>query len=103
MPKFTPEQRTKALMYFLGWQGGTIHQVADEIGISAYNIHNLDMDGPRDNATSGWFGVRTCGMDWRREVLLPKAKGDWSFWTGVIEGFWATGDLSETRPHNSNA
>lgn len=30
------------LMFILGWQGGTIHQVAEKLGVKASDIHTAD-------------------------------------------------------------
>ena len=92
MVQYEAEKRVEAFRYFMGWRGGTIHQIAEETGISAYNLLNLEMSrsgyGVGDAYTAGWFGVSTCSRDWRVDELLPKAKGDWSYWCGVICAYW---------------
>lgn len=39
---------TEILMYVLGWQGGTIHQLAHEIGINQDEILNADAEKMRE-------------------------------------------------------
>lgn len=89
--QFTPEQRARALYYYFGWQGGTIHQLARETGCSAdqllYGAHGAERLG------GGFSAVRTCETAWRRDRLAPKHQGDWPYWRDVILGFWATGPL----------
>ena len=36
--EITPSMRLRALLYFFGWQGGTIHQVAAETGLTHSDI-----------------------------------------------------------------
>lgn len=88
--QFTPSQRTRALFYFFGWQGGTIHQLAHETGIDSETIlHGV----VAHDSNGGFSAIRTCGRDWRRGTLAPKHKGDWPFYAAAISGFWATGAL----------
>lgn len=39
---------TEILMFVIGWQGGTVHQVASAIGISVQDILDADGDRMRD-------------------------------------------------------
>lgn len=39
---------TEILMFILGWQGGTVHQVAEVLGISTGTILNADYDKMQD-------------------------------------------------------
>lgn len=90
LSQYTPEERARALYYFFGQQGGTIHQLAGQTGVDAHTL--LYGDAPSLNA-GGWFAIRTCDAAHRRDVLASKARGDWSFWAEAIRGFWATGPL----------
>lgn len=36
------------LMFILGWQGGTIHDVATALGVSAYSIADADYEKMQD-------------------------------------------------------
>jgi hypothetical protein len=91
---YTPEERTRALCYFFGWQGGTIQQLADATGVSAENLlyrkHGYEPSLP---AANGFSAIRTCGASFRRDRLAPQNKGDWAFWRDAIRGFWVTGPL----------
>lgn len=86
---FSPSQRFEALAYYFGWQGGTCHQLDAATGCKDVIGRAFDQT---DNS-GGWFAVRTCSKDWRRDTLAPKHQGDWAFWCGVIQGYWATGTL----------
>jgi hypothetical protein len=91
---YTPEERARALYYFFGWQGGTIHQLADATGISADDLlHRKHGYEPSLPAVSGFSAIRTCGTAWRRDTLAPKRKGDWAYWRDAIRGFWITGPM----------
>lgn len=98
--KYNEEQRTKALYYYLGWQGGTVHQLANEIGLTVQQILYDEMPSKAETATRardfshGFSAVRTCDLNWRVTKLLPEWKGNVDYWYGVIEGFHITGPLS---------
>lgn len=85
------ENRVRALLYYFGWQGGTIHQIADATGCSVnqllYGLHGDERLG------GGFSAVRTCDTEWRRDTLAPRYRADWAYWRDVIHGFWATGPL----------
>lgn len=93
----TPENRLKALFYYFGWQGGTIHQVSEVTGLTAHKIlygdHSSGPDEP-SALTGGFSAIRTCDKQWRVERLAPKHQGDWPYWRDAILGYWATGALS---------
>lgn len=86
----TESMRMRALLYFMGWQGDTIEQLARETALAS--IHLLNAPLVKDNP-DGFSAVRTCDRDWRRGFLAPRRKGDWDFYSGVIKGFWVTGPL----------
>lgn len=80
--------RTQALCKALGWQGGTIHQVSEETGVS---VEELLYGEPLDKSliagyTGGWFAGRTCTVEFNLRVNFPKNKGNPDFWIGVAEG-----------------
>jgi hypothetical protein len=96
--KLSPEQRTQALYYYFGWQGGTVHQLAQATGLSVDDIlYREHGDERSDIHLAGFSAIRTCDMDWRRNTLAPKRQGEWAYWRDAIGGFWATGALSETK------
>lgn len=85
----TPEQRTLALCHAFGWQGGTIHQLAQETGCT---VHDLLYADERTNDTDnahGWFAVRTCTMAFNKATNFPKAQGRIQFWLGAASGQYA--------------
>lgn len=93
----TPENRTKALLYYFGWQGGTIHQIAKETGLDSQKIlYGEHSSCPEESSrlSGGFSAIRTCDKPWRVERLAPKHQGDWPFWRDAILGYWATGALS---------
>lgn len=87
----TPEQRTQALYYYFGWNGGTVHQLANETGLDVNRILTGE-HGP-ERLSGGMSAIRTCGREWRVKTLAPKHKGDWPYWRDAIVGFWITGPL----------
>ena len=93
--EITPSMRLRALLYFFGWQGGTIHQVAAETGLDQLQILNAPLDPtPRlGHSVDGFSAIRTCDREWRRDTLAPKHRGNWQFFASAIRGFWITGPI----------
>ena len=83
--------RLEALCKALGWQGGTIRQVAAEIGCKAEDILNSSpTDMTLNTAYSrGWFAGRTCTVEFNRHTNFPPRKGNLDFWLGVADGLSA--------------
>lgn len=83
--------RTLALCQLLGWQGGTIHQVAKETGCSVdgllYGI--AEREGIPSDFTRGWFAARTCAPIRFRQLVMSKYRGNLDFWLGAAEGWIA--------------
>lgn len=93
---FTPEQRTRALLYYFGWQGGTIHQLAKETGVAASDLLYKNESYPDPVIPlAGFSAIRTCDKDWRVNRLAPNHKGEWPYWRDAIIGFWVTGPLDK--------
>ena len=95
--QFTPEQRMQALLYYFGWNGGTIHQIAKETGLETQKILYADHSSSAAEPSilsDGFSAIRTCDKQWRVEKLAPKHQGDWPYWRDAILGYWATGPLS---------
>lgn len=89
----TPEQRMAALLYYFGWQGGTIHQLAAETGCKSSDL----LYSPwKRNQSYGMSAIRTCDRNWRVNRLAQKHKGDLDYWLDAILGYWITGPLKET-------
>lgn len=85
--------RLRALLYFMGWQGGTIHQIAGATGLRQEQILDEPLRDKGEDDASGWFAMRTCDRSWRAGHLAPKYQGDWLFFSVAIRAFWATGPL----------
>ena len=86
----TPEQRADALFYYFGWQGGNVHQLASETGLTTNQILYDAPDVPKNissDFSSGFSAVRTCTKTWRVETLAPRYIGNISYWLGVMEGY----------------
>lgn len=81
--------RTEALCKALGWQGGTIHQVSQEIGVDTqtilYGKPTLG-EGLNTPYSHGWFAGRTCSVEHNKANIFPLRKGDADFWLGVADG-----------------
>lgn len=80
--------RTEALCRVLGWQGGTIHQVATETGCRVEHLlyGSVSDQTLTSDYTKGWFSARTCSLEWNRKTNFPKHKGNLAFWIGAAEG-----------------
>lgn len=80
---------TELLCNVLGWQGGTVHQVARETGLTVEEIIYTDrtLDTINGKSTSpGWFANRTCSLDHQRAVCFPARQRDLAFWMGAARG-----------------
>ena len=89
----TEEQRTRALMFFFGWHGGTVHQLAGATGVDVQTLLYAPLTGAP--LTGGFSAIRTCSADWRVERLAPQNQNNWPFWRDALAGFWATGPLDQ--------
>lgn len=85
-------QRAEALYAYFGWQGGTVHQLAEATGLTVAAILYEDaLDHDRSLASRysmGWSAIRTCDLAWRRNTLAPKWQGVAAYWHGVMAGYW---------------
>lgn len=81
---------TEFLMNALGWQGGTVHQVAQETGLSVMEILELHKYAPGDGdirAISYHFtGKRRC------EKGMPVLGYDWEGYDNAVQilGYYST-------------
>lgn len=83
--EMTPEQRSIALMHLFGWQGGTIHQVAEKTGCKASEILHGMAQG---DVMGGFSAARTCSREFNERVNFPRAYGNLDFWIGAAFGQW---------------
>ncbi|MCR4319790.1 MAG: hypothetical protein NUV74_05565 [Candidatus Brocadiaceae bacterium] len=76
-----------AYLRAVGWQGGTIHQVASELGCdSTALLYGKPNAGPlTSDASSGWFTGRTCGIESIRGAVKTR-HGNIDFWLGYARG-----------------
>ena len=81
-----------------GWQGGTIHQVAEYTGCSVDDL----LQNPKEfcghlgsDKSIGWFAYRTCSQGWNIENFIKDKRGNIAFWMGVAEGVETTRKLGE--------
>lgn len=87
--EITPENRTKYLLQAFGWQGGTIHQLAEETGCEVSDLLYSKIREPLGITTDffkGWSAARTCELQWNLDVNFPPRKGNLQFWQGVMRG-----------------
>lgn len=86
MHESNPVARSRKLFDFLGWQGGTIHQVSQETGVPVETLLYEQPSEPRswnpNRFTQGCLAAETCSLSYRKQ-LVPKVHGDESFWIGV--------------------
>lgn len=78
--------RTEALCRILGWQGGTIHQVAKEIGVSTHDIIYGDSI-QNDDYKAGWHAARNHSPQENHQHYFSKHKGNKDFWIGAADGY----------------
>lgn len=87
--------RTKALMLAFGWQGGTIHQVAEVTGCPANELLYAESVEHNLNNKLGWFAYRTNSREYNKNNILEKYQGNVQFWLGVASGVFTTEKLGE--------
>jgi hypothetical protein len=75
------------LYALLGWQGGTVHQVAAALNVNANELlHASPKETYLTNGSymKGQYAHDTCSIGHQRAVLLPQYRGDLNFWLGYI-------------------
>lgn len=90
--------RTKALMMAFGWQGGTIHQIAEETGCDAHDLIYASAEEWNTDHKQGWFAYRTCTLEHNQEHTIPVRQGNLQFWLGVASGVQSTIKFKEEPP-----
>lgn len=81
--------RTLNLLNAFGFQGGTIHQVAELTGCE---VENLLYDGIvqyTNEHSFGWWAYRTCSLE-HNQKFIEDEKGVVQFWLGVAQGVETT-------------
>ena len=90
--------RTEALCRAFGWQGGTIHQVAEKTGCDSTDlIYSKDEPYIDQSHASGWFAYRTCPLD-HNQQFIEKYKGNLQFWLGVASGVQTCIKMKQETP-----
>ena len=84
----------KCLYDVCGWQGGTIHQIAEELQISVDDI--LSDKPPADTSTysdymKGQYAYSTCSLDFVQRKLKPMYTGNPDYWKGYIRAAFIEG------------
>lgn len=81
----TPENRTKYLLQAFGFQGGTIHQLAQITGCSVQDLLYKDFPDERlDMEYKLGFYWDTNIKEFQEEYIIPSRKGNLSYWFGVM-------------------
>ena len=80
------------LYAYFGWQGGTIHQIAEATGCDSdeliYTVPDqMEVIRLDSDYSAGQSALATCDKEFRVSVLAPKRKGNLLFWLGVRNGY----------------
>lgn len=79
---------TQAIFNLLGWQGGTIHQLADVTGVDANSLLYGDPGEMKICSDSDWmkgqYAFSTCSTEFVRNNLLSQYKCCKDFWLGYM-------------------
>lgn len=80
----TPEQRSVNLFKFLGWVGGTIHQISDKTGVQVETLLYGDCSNKStlSHYAMGFKALKFCTLS-ERLKLAQLHKGHNEFWIGV--------------------
>ena len=83
--------KIECLYNVLGWQGGTIHQVADELGIAVgsllHGTFTQQHIGADHDYMKGQYAYSSCSTEWVRERLVPMYRGNLDFWLGYMRAY----------------
>lgn len=78
--------RTQALMMAFGWQGGTIHQIAQETGCDAHDLIYAESNESALDNKLGWFAYKTNTLEHNQKTCTVQFRGNLQFWLGVAGG-----------------
>ena len=78
-----PEDRTKYLCNALGWQGGTVHQLADVTGCAVNDLLYGEFTAEYDHEYCTGHYWDTNSKEYQEENLIPRNKGNLFYWLGV--------------------
>lgn len=78
--------RTAAIMRLIGWQGGTVHQLCEYLGVDVNKFLWDEKDLSKDsNYTLGLY-CSTNSKAYINSHIVPKYKGDTQYWIGAAVG-----------------
>ena len=85
--KFEANETTSLLLQVLGYQGGTIHQAAQETGLSTSQIldlHNTKHEhGLLSDESKGFSCILTNSLVFNKANIFINNKGNPNFWFGA--------------------
>ena len=86
--------RTEGLCQALGWQGGTIHQVAAETGVDGHELiyGEASTTAIGSDYCFGWCAARTNEPAFGRASVYAQFHGNRDFWLGVGEAMRTKGE-----------
>lgn len=90
--------RAQALMIAFGWQGGTIHQIAESIGVDVHDLIYKASEEHTQSNKAGWYAYCTNSLEFNQENILPTQKGNLQFWIGVAGGVQTCIKLKKDTP-----
>ena len=90
--------RTEALVRAFGWQGGTIHQIAEETGCDAHDLIYAVANEYSLDWGLGWFAYRTNSLEFNQENITPKQQRNLQFWLGVAAGVQTSLKMKQETP-----
>lgn len=82
----------KNLYLYFGWQGGTIHQIAEVTGCNPEELiytvpDKMETIRLDSDYSAGQSALATCNKEFRVNVLAPKHSGNLMYWIGVRNGY----------------
>lgn len=72
------------LLNAFGFQGGTIHQVAELTGCDAFDLLGVEADNMDADVYNGWYSYRYNDREYNQQNKM--LKGNILFWYGVALG-----------------
>ncbi len=76
-------KRSELLFKYFGWQGGTIHQLAEETGVDTNTLLYGVPASPRSNFYAQGQLAAACVGPIGKAALAKAANGNVEFWLGV--------------------
>lgn len=90
--------RTEAFMIAFGWNGGTIHQIAEVTGCDVWElIYNPAKEYTLDHKL-GWFAYCTNTLEYNQLNITNKMQGNIQFWIGVSSAVQTCIKLNRDTP-----